>query len=98
VPDTLTGTRPRDVQHRAADWRDLAACVGTDPDLFFPPGISGPGAVQAEQAKAVCRRCGVAPACLRYAMGCGVTGVWGGTTEAERIEARRAAGHAGGAP
>jgi WhiB family transcriptional regulator, redox-sensing transcriptional regulator len=99
VPEAAVSLRdawPRDVQHRAADWRDLAACPGTDPELFFPVGVTGPGAAQAERAKAVCRGCHARVPCLEFAMDCGVTGVWGATTEAERVDTRRSGRKAGG--
>nr|PZM91077.1 MAG: WhiB family transcriptional regulator [Thermocrispum agreste] len=71
----------------ADDWRDLAACRGEDPELFFPIGTSGPALLQVEQAKAVCRRCSVAEQCLAEALRRReMYGIWGGTTEAERAE------------
>ncbi len=70
---------------RAADWRDLARCRDTDPELFFPIGSSGPGVTQTEQAVRVCHRCSVTQACLNFALEHHQdAGVWGGTTEEQR--------------
>ena len=66
-------------------WLNRAACVGEDPELFFPDGNTGPALAQTEQAKAVCRRCEVAAACLKWAIDSGQDyGVLGGTSEDER--------------
>lgn len=70
-------------------WRDDAACLGMDPDLFFPP----PGWYGAEEAKAICQGCPVRAECLDYA----VTtvqkyGIWGGTNEQERQQIRKQRG------
>jgi len=66
-------------------WRDHAACLGVDPELFFPIGHNGPALVRTEEAKAVCRRCEVVEACLKWAIESGQdTGVWGGLSEDER--------------
>lgn len=66
-------------------WRQRAACRDVDPELFFPIGTSGPALLQAEQAKAVCRRCPVTDECLQWALEHGEdAGVWGGMTELER--------------
>jgi Transcription factor WhiB. len=66
-------------------WRDRAACLGEDPELFFPDGNTGPALLQLEAAKAVCRRCEVVEACLRFAIESGQdAGVWGGLSEDER--------------
>jgi Transcription factor WhiB. len=66
-------------------WRDHAACLGEDPELFFPDGNTGPALLQLEAAKAVCRRCEVVEACLRFAIESGQdAGVWGGLSEDER--------------
>lgn len=48
---------------RDADWRDLALCQYTDPDLFHPP--KGGSSVQ---AKRVCRGCPVRVQCLEFAL------------------------------
>jgi WhiB family redox-sensing transcriptional regulator len=72
------------------DWRHRAACRDEDPELFFPVSDVGPGARQADQAKAVCARCPVRAECLEYALDNGLDhGVFGGTTETERRELRR---------
>lgn len=66
-------------------WRDRAECIGEDPELFFPDGNTGPALLQIEEAKAVCRRCGVAEICLKWAIESGQdAGVWGGMSEHER--------------
>ena len=50
-------------------WRDHAACLGTDLDLFFPPGTSWEGhRDQADQARAICARCPVIAECLADAI------------------------------
>ncbi|MFD3546738.1 WhiB family transcriptional regulator [Streptomyces sp. NPDC058655] len=74
------------------DWRHEAACRQEDPELFFPIGTSGPALVQAEQAKAVCRRCPVMAECLQWALdGNQDMGICGGMTEDERRAAKRRA-------
>ncbi|MFJ6493497.1 WhiB family transcriptional regulator [Streptomyces californicus] len=74
------------------NWRISAACRDEDPDLFFPTGTNGPALVQAEEAKAVCRRrCPVMDACLAWALDNGVQGVWGGTDEEDRRRIHRRA-------
>lgn len=66
-------------------WRDLAACRGTDPELFFPDGTAGPALQQAAQAKQVCAICPARIPCLQWALATGQhAGVWGGTSEDER--------------
>ncbi len=73
------------------DWRDRAACLGTDPELCFPVGTTGPALEQAEQAEAVCRRCPVINPCLDWALATGQhAGIWDGRTEDERRTLRRA--------
>jgi WhiB family redox-sensing transcriptional regulator len=73
------------------DWRQVAACRDTDPDLFFPVGTTGPAVEQIEAAKAVCRACEAQPACLEFALATNQeAGVWGGTSEEERRKLRKA--------
>lgn len=72
------------------DWRDRAACLGEDPELFFPIGTTGPGLRQVAQAKSVCRGCPVAVECLAWALDTDQRqGVWGGLSEDERLELRQ---------
>ena len=71
-------------------WRDHAACLDQDPELFFSIAGTGASAHQSEEAKAVCRRCEVAQTCLRWALETHQeTGVWGGLSEDERRALRR---------
>jgi hypothetical protein len=49
-------------------WRDKAACLDEDPELFFPSGTTGRALQQIEEAKAVCRRCPVIKQCLQWAL------------------------------
>lgn len=68
-----------------ANWRDDAACLHADPDLFFPIATAGPALDQIDQAKRICRACPVQQRCLAWALELGVeSGIWGGTTEDER--------------
>lgn len=59
-----------------------ALCAESDPALFFPePGGSS------MKAKAICMRCRGRNNCLENALehGWDLQGVWGGTTQRERI-------------
>lgn len=71
-------------------WWERARCRDEDPELFFPVGTSGPAVVQAELARAVCRRCPVIDECLQWALSTGQdAGVWGGLTADERRAMRQ---------
>jgi len=75
----------------AGDWRHRAACRDEDPELFFPVGTGPAALLQISEAKAVCRRCPVASACLTWAIQSGIDhGVFGAMSEHER-RARHAA-------
>jgi WhiB family redox-sensing transcriptional regulator len=66
-------------------WRSEAACLTEDPELFFPEGESERYRGQIVAALEVCATCGVADACLAFAIETEQrTGIWGGTTAAER--------------
>jgi WhiB family redox-sensing transcriptional regulator len=72
------------------DWRAVASCRDTDPDLFFPVGTTGPAIDQIEAAKAVCRECDAKAPCLDFALTTNQdSGIWGGTSEEERRKLRR---------
>ncbi|MEU5365441.1 WhiB family transcriptional regulator [Streptomyces sp. NPDC005925] len=72
------------------EWLRRAACVGEDPELFFPVGTSGPALRDVDAAKRVCARCEVITECLTFALNSGQTsGVWGGTCEEERSDMLR---------
>ena len=66
-------------------WLESAACIGHDPDLFFPISEEGIGRVQAEIAKQVCHTCPVLAQCLAWATASAIPyGVWGGLSESQR--------------
>ncbi|WP_228925368.1 WhiB family transcriptional regulator [Streptomyces sp. DH7] len=80
------------IVNAVSDWRHRAVCREEDPELFFPIGTTGPAVVQAEEAKAVCRRCPVMETCLDWALETGQQdGVLGGTDEEERRRIQRRA-------
>ncbi|MET9496222.1 WhiB family transcriptional regulator [Streptomyces sp. NPDC006552] len=73
------------------EWLERAACVGEDPELFFPVGSTGPALLDVHEAKKVCHRCPVIAECLELALETGqTTGVWGGTSETERAPLHKA--------
>lgn len=75
---------------QSMDWRQRAACLDEDPELFFPVGTTGPALEQAERAKQFCQRCEVIDDCLEWALATNQdAGVWGGLTEDERRTVRR---------
>jgi len=65
-------------------WMAKGACVGTDPDAFFPP----PGPKTDRDAKAICATCPVVDTCLEYALANHLDGVWGNTNGRERRRLR----------
>jgi WhiB family redox-sensing transcriptional regulator len=72
------------------DWRQRAACLDEDPELFFPVGSTGPALEQLERAKQVCHGCDVIDDCLEWALETNQdAGVWGGLSEDERRSLRR---------
>jgi WhiB family redox-sensing transcriptional regulator len=75
------------------DWRAAGACLTADPDLFFPLSASGAAAPQVDRARRICAGCRVLRQCLDFAMAhAEVDGIWGGTTQPERVHARRTDG------
>ncbi len=61
-------------------WRELGACKGLEPSIFYPDDDD-----EALDAKAVCADCSVRIACLEFALQIREKqGVWGGATEHER--------------
>lgn len=70
----------RVVSAKAINWRELGACRGLEPSIFFPEEED-----DAIDAKEVCEGCGVRVACLEHALTIREKqGVWGGATERER--------------
>jgi WhiB family redox-sensing transcriptional regulator len=69
-------------------WRSAAMCLYVDPDLFYPEQ----GAVaKVRAAKRICDTCPVVARCLADALANDERfGVWGGKTERERRQLRRA--------
>ena len=67
-------------------WMADAACVGTDPESFFPdPRITPP-----ESVVRVCRGCPVREECLRHALDRPyLDGIWGGLGPGQRQLLRR---------
>ena len=72
--------------YRDTQWMEQAACVGTDPEAFFPPkGDSG------ATARTVCAGCPVMDQCLQYATNNFFLGIFAGTNERQRTEIRKGA-------
>lgn len=66
--------------HLLPPWADNAACLGADPETFYPEKGG-----TTREAKVICKGCPVAAACLDYALEMGERfGVWGGASERER--------------
>jgi WhiB family redox-sensing transcriptional regulator len=83
-------TWTRSTEWDSDDWREVAACRDTDPDLFFPIGTTGQAIEQIEAAKDVCFECEARDACLEFALATNQeSGVWGATSEEERRKLRK---------
>ncbi len=69
------------------EWRALALCRDMEPAIFYPTDLGGVNA-----AIEICKGCPVKKACLDFALATRQEdGVWGGTSERERVRLRRAA-------
>lgn len=69
-------------------WMPRGACVGTDPDLFFPG--QGSDANQVRMTKAICAGCPVRSECLEYSLAANEQfGIWGGYSDRERRRLRK---------
>lgn len=78
----ITDARRWDADTR---WKPAAACVGKDPDLFFPVYE-----VDEAAAKAVCDGCPVKDDCLQWALDTNEPhGIWGGLNDRERQNLRK---------
>ena len=75
-------------------------CSTADPDSFFPVDDFSDNArgstiktyANERAAKAVCAECPLKLPCALYALQTGPQGIWGGTTESERMGIRRGRG------
>ncbi len=63
-------------------WMSKGYCVNASPEIFEEDA-------HVETAKAYCSRCVVRVTCLDWALSGDESGVWGGTTEAERRALKR---------
>lgn len=59
-------------------WDHRAPCKGVDPDLFY-------NEAREAEAKAMCADCSCSVTCLEWALARKEHGVWGGTTQQERV-------------
>lgn len=77
------------------DWRNYAACLGKDPEDWFPVSEleSGIAATHIQSVKAICAECPVASSCLSWALDTQQQhGIWGGLTAKERANMKRSLG------
>lgn len=67
-------------------------CAGVDPDLFTEYGDrGGTRAARVAAAKLICAGCPFREECEAWALRTNQTGVWGGTSDADRAWRRRRA-------
>lgn len=75
-------------QAATPSWMELATCASHgDPDLWFPEHGSDE---RRQEALRICAGCPVRAACLAYVLSMPPqAGIWGGTTEEDRMRERR---------
>jgi Transcription factor WhiB len=73
------------------NWRDYAACLGADPEAWFPES----GGFDRDKAVKICLRCDARIFCLLDALGQkeSIPGIWGATGELDRRKMRMAGRH-----
>lgn len=86
VRGTISGMHTDTINPADLAWQAQALCAQTGADFFFPePGSS------VREAKRICGMCEMRSACLDYALANDERfGVWGGLSEKERLNLRRA--------
>lgn len=77
-----------------AEWREQAACLNHDPELWFP---TTKAEADSRPARQVCAGCPVRKPCFDDAMDNRLHGIWAGTTTDERTAIRRKAARAANA-
>lgn len=78
---------PNGVPTETGNWRGRAACLTSDPEMFFPHDSDKIGI---SMAKRVCGQCVVRLDCLEYALETDpADGIWGELTTDERKELKR---------
>ncbi len=66
-------------------WQELANCVESDPNIFFPENKKDD-----REAKEICKQCDVRTECLEFSLQTNQeVGIWGGKNEDERRRMRR---------
>lgn len=86
----LSSSRNLTIAAENDQWRAVASCRDTSPDLFFPVGTTGPALEQIAAARAVCSDCEAREPCLEFALMTNQdSGIWGGTSEEERRKLRK---------
>ena len=81
---------PGPYPHPDDDWQERGACRTANPSLFFAPDHESNHQRRFREtaAKAICAHCPVRAICRAYALQTGeLYGIWGGTTERERMRA-----------
>lgn len=86
TPDTVGGHQRNPLAEIAQppEWMREGACVGADPDMWFPPKHASN-----QTARHICSDCPVRLTCLRYSLDHNETGIWGGTTDYQRQQMKR---------
>jgi len=85
MPKKVTGVKSFDeydfLSSAEVTWRLKAACRNKETSLFFSP----PKSNDVQAAKKICRSCPVSAECLYSGLTYQYQGIWGGTTEEERV-------------
>lgn len=77
--------RTQDWSRAEDDWRALAACRGTDTDVFYPEGRGRTLRAREARALAICGGCPVTTQCREAAASLPERfGIWGSLTPGER--------------
>ena len=66
------------------EWFADAECRGLDPELFHPNGREDAIERALAEARTICRRCDVQAECLAFALNGRESGIWAGTSDAQR--------------
>lgn len=68
-------------------WTDTPSCVGIDVEMFFSDENKSYADFYA--VAKICQSCPVLQQCFDYAIKYNVNGIWGGTSERQRMDYRK---------